>query len=131
MKIALDFDKTYTEDPDLWDAFIQDARSLGHEVWIVTARDCVNDGINWATIGPRPTKVIWCDGMPKRLEAEAQGHRFDVWIDDDPGGIEGGTAMESEAALKAWREQDKFRNSALEPHGFSKGFYYKGRNRNG
>lgn len=38
MKIALDYDGTYTADPALWDGFIARAKARGHSVWIVTCR---------------------------------------------------------------------------------------------
>ena len=33
MRIALDYDGTYTADPDLWDKFINSCRDK-HDVWI-------------------------------------------------------------------------------------------------
>ena len=38
MLIALDYDKTYTADPALWDNFVDLAQSRGHTVKIVTMR---------------------------------------------------------------------------------------------
>ena len=38
MIIALDYDKTYTADPNLWDAFIKFAVFRGHKVICLTMR---------------------------------------------------------------------------------------------
>lgn len=38
MKIALDYDGTYTRDPGLWDLFIFNAKTRGHTVEILTMR---------------------------------------------------------------------------------------------
>jgi hypothetical protein len=73
MKIALDFDNTFTRDPDFWVAFVNMARGRGHDVSIVTSRypNC-----------PVPitgVEVIYCGFTAKRKHFQA-----DVWIDDDP-----------------------------------------------
>lgn len=38
MNIALDYDGTYTNDPDLWMAFVNNAIARGHQVFVVTMR---------------------------------------------------------------------------------------------
>ena len=38
MNISLDFDNTYTRDPDGWDTFIKVMRYRGHKVYCVTMR---------------------------------------------------------------------------------------------
>lgn len=120
MKIALDFDGTFTEDPYFWNEFVDRAPARGHEVFIVTARDELNDGINWARLhmsGP-PCRVIFCDGRPKRKIAIG----IDVWIDDNPYGIIGATSFSSPTELAAWRRQDIYRGSKLPVTGESRGF---------
>lgn len=122
MNIALDFDKTFTVDPRAWVDFIQLMNKWGHTVFIVTARDRFNDGINWATVGlgGPPAPVIWCDGVPKQVIAAENGITFDVWIDDNPATIITPSAY-SRNGLKEWRKQDKHRGSVEEPHGNSRG----------
>lgn len=73
MKIALDFDNTFTADPELWTQFITAARMRGHEVAIVTSRR--------PSMAPTATgiDVICCSFTAKRKHYQA-----DVWIDDDP-----------------------------------------------
>jgi hypothetical protein len=73
MKIALDYDNTFTRDPDLWICFVGMAYMRGHEVTIVTSR-------NEATPVPvTGIEVIYC-----AFKAKDQHYDADVWIDDDP-----------------------------------------------
>ena len=39
MNIALDYDNTYTEDPEFWYEFMQNAKARGYNIFIVTFRD--------------------------------------------------------------------------------------------
>lgn len=127
MQVALDFDKTFTLAPKIWVKFIKMMEKAGHTVTIITARDQVNDGIDWATVGLEepPCHVIWCDGLPKKDVANAMGLVIDIWIDDDPKGIFSGTTLANRDDLKLWRLGDKHRDAAIEPHGDSRGFEYK------
>lgn len=73
MLIALDYDKTYTADPALWDDFIQSAQDRGHVVKIVTMR--------------RPDEaIIEClvDVVYTSRKAKATIVNADIWIDDNP-----------------------------------------------
>lgn len=127
MKIALDFDETFTKDPDFWIAFIHSAQEHGHLVWIVTARDEFNDGINWQAVGLafEPVPVLWCDGRPKSWIVKQADIKIDVWVDDHPEGVHSGSLFTPERLL-AWRRQDKYRNaSSTEIHGRSRGFNWK------
>jgi hypothetical protein len=83
MNIALDFDDTYTRDPQLWDDFISNSKSRGHDIRIVTFRkrtmtdpalDCIG------TIIP----VIFTEYTQKRAFTNKMGWFVDVWIDDSP-----------------------------------------------
>lgn len=72
MKIALDWDGTWTLDPVFWDNFARLAQEHGHEVTIVTGR---GPGEAIAHFLP----IIYCSRTPKR------GHfTADIWIDDAP-----------------------------------------------
>jgi hypothetical protein len=85
--IALDYDKTYTADPDLWSRFILDATERGHLVICVTGRVPSQP----VSIEP-PIPVVYASlnsrSGYKRHAAEAAGLKVDVWIDDMPGMIE-------------------------------------------
>lgn len=81
MKIALDFDETYTEDPILFGNLVRLAKARGHEVKIVTWRkdtDNANEDIREAarTLG---IGVVYCAGI-----AKMKCYAADVWIDDSP-----------------------------------------------
>jgi len=73
MLIALDYDKTYTADPVLWDEFIRSAQARGHTVKIVTMRY-----ESEAIISP-PVEVIYTSRNAKSGYLKA-----DIWIDDSP-----------------------------------------------
>ena len=86
MKIAVDYDQTYTAAPELFTRFIQHAIELGHEVKIVTYRqrgfgaynayDNADIEADAAKLG---IEVIYSNGMPKRAVYNAN-----IWIDDMP-----------------------------------------------
>jgi hypothetical protein len=73
MLVALDYDKTYTADPVLWDEFIQSAHTRGHVVKIVTMRrpDEVIENV--------PVEVVYTSRKAKSAMVQA-----DIWIDDSP-----------------------------------------------
>lgn len=80
MLISLDYDKTYTRDPALWDAFIASAEAARHQVICLTMRH-PHERISM------PCPVIYTKRMAKKPYAEALGLSVDVWIDDTPGWI--------------------------------------------
>ena len=91
MTIAIDYDDTYTVDPDFWNEFIMSAQRRGHEVVVVTARPdndetrCEMRGVFdiWEV-------AVYCSGdEPKAHYARRKGLAVDVWIDDLPGWIVG------------------------------------------
>ena len=80
---GLDYDDTYTADPDLWRQFISDAQRRGHKVVCVTARRKPPD----FTCDPRlPESVpIVCSGPEYKKHAAARaGYPVTIWIDDTP-----------------------------------------------
>lgn len=91
MIIALDYDDTYTRDPELWRTFIGDAEARGHSVIIATSRfahgmleseDPIYEHV------PHNILVVFCNHNLKREVCEKAGHKVDIWIDDQPGSIE-------------------------------------------
>lgn len=91
MKIALDYDGTYTLDPTFWDHVIAAGQARGHEFVCVTAR-----AFPPADDEPRiPIPIVCVPLGLKRKGAMEEGHLFDVWIDDCPGMIE-------ETLILAW-----------------------------
>ena len=73
MLIALDYDKTYTADPALWNDFVQLAQNRGHTVKIVTMRTPVETIVN------APIQVVYTSRKAKSSVINA-----DIWIDDSP-----------------------------------------------
>jgi len=86
MIFALDFDGTYTADPDLWTLWAKSAMERGHTVLCITFRrhdemQKVHDTLGM-TIGVhncRPT-----GGSYKKTFAQDNNIKVDVWIDDNP-----------------------------------------------
>jgi len=80
MRIALDYDKTFTLDPDMWVEIIQLMQGNSHEVIIVTMRYLHEEipinikGVN-VHYTERKAKVRWCMD---------HGIDVNVWIDDQP-----------------------------------------------
>lgn len=92
MNLSIDFDDTYTRDPELWNGFIRLARSRGHHVYCVTARsadfaDEVTEVLE--TIGQLIgyTNCIFTGGKAKRPFCFAMNINIQVWIDDMPEAI--------------------------------------------
>lgn len=79
MRISLDYDKTYTIDPPLWDAFVEAAAARGHTVVCVTMRYPTE------TIElPIPCEIFYTSRRAKAYWADEQNLKIDVWIDDFP-----------------------------------------------
>ena len=81
MNIALDFDDTYTRDPELWDQFIFNARARGHDIRIVTFRKSVMTDPALDNMG---IPVIYTEYTQKRAFTNNMKWYVDVWIDDSP-----------------------------------------------
>jgi hypothetical protein len=87
MRIALDFDGTYTADPILWNTFVSLAKERGHDVKIVTARSPYknifpgyddNNDVHEAS-ALMGIEVVFCDMVQKQ-----DVYGADIWIDDRP-----------------------------------------------
>jgi hypothetical protein len=83
LNIALDFDDTYTEDPELWDRFIGDAQRQGHTMFICTARNQAKHGGEIESVFPG-LEVIYSNGGKKREAMQRENISVSVWIDDMP-----------------------------------------------
>lgn len=86
MNIAIDYDDTYTRDPDFWKLVISAAKCRGHDVYCITARTPAQSQEVLDSIG----KIIGHDNClftsmkAKKKYAYGKGIRIDVWIDDLP-----------------------------------------------
>lgn len=87
MIIAIDFDKTFTEDPQLWLSFIHNASLRGHEIICATSRKEYSNDMNrhgW----PIQYPIVYCWGQFKEHACAKAGYKVDIWIDDIPGMIQ-------------------------------------------
>lgn len=108
MRIALDYDDTFTADKTAWIRFIQLFQDYGHQIIIVTMRDGEAD---WHSdfkdlYDKYGISTIFCNGESKRDVTERMGVEIDVWIDDRPEGISHGSTFSSDK-LDEWREEQK------------------------
>lgn len=87
VNIGLDYDGTFTADPDLWRQFVSDCQRRGHAVICVTAR---REPPDFSREPRLPVGVpIVCAGQDFKRDAAAKaGHHIHIWIDDMPGLIE-------------------------------------------
>lgn len=87
MLIALDYDQTYTRDPDYWDEVIAAGIRRGHQFVCVTNR-VVAPGSAKIERVPEPAIPVVCAGHEmKDVAARAAGFKVSIWIDDMPASI--------------------------------------------
>ena len=86
MIFSLDFDDTYTKDPEFWDEFVRLAHTKGHTVYCVTFRFQHELQKLWESIGQviGEHMVIATSHQSKRVHMERLNIQVDVWIDDLP-----------------------------------------------
>lgn len=86
LNFGIDFDGTYTEDPDLWMEFFELAHRLGHKTYIVTMRNEVFEGdYVYECIEDKVDGIIFTSRHNK--EEYIRENYFidiDIWIDNDP-----------------------------------------------
>ncbi len=104
-KIALDYDQTYTTDPEMWDGFIAAARRRGHDIRIVTVRDERFDRTLPIIELEKSIEVIYTRGVAKRWFCERFCDDFqpDIWIDDRPQTIHANSDFTAQQ-LDEWRK---------------------------
>lgn len=91
MIIALDFDDTYTRDPELFRRFVIEARSRHHKVYVVTmryAKTSEEDEVR-AELGHLVDGIYCTNRQLKKLFMFKQNINVHVWIDDNPNAIVG------------------------------------------
>jgi hypothetical protein len=88
MLIGLDYDDTYTKDPEMWDELVDLMRDQGCTVYVVTRR-FFDDPVEFSEDSPMDVRcdVVYCDQRPKRQVCEGLGLDVDIWIDDLPEGV--------------------------------------------
>lgn len=85
ISFGLDWDDTFTADPELWREFVKLARSRGHMVTIVTARLGEKSDEVRAEARALGIEALFTAGQPKIAAADNNGLLVNVWIDDMPG----------------------------------------------
>jgi hypothetical protein len=85
--IAIDYDKTWTADTELWQWFVRAAEDRGHRVVMVTGRRAWSDDMSRGGI-PSTVRIIFSGDEMKEKAARLAGERVNVWIDDMPGVIQ-------------------------------------------
>jgi hypothetical protein len=84
MLIALDYDGTYTADPDLWLLFITQAKQRGHQVMVVTMRNEFEKESVLRDLQGKVDRIILTDRKAKLPYMQKLGLSPDIWIDDQP-----------------------------------------------
>lgn len=83
MILAIDYDKTYTLDPLLWDKVIGLFIDSGHTVKCVTMRR-PNEGEEVESSIGRLCEVVYTSREAKVPYSDRVGMKVDVWVDDSP-----------------------------------------------
>lgn len=83
MLIALDYDETYTADPELWLTFVIYARSRGHKVVLATMRYPTEDDLDPKLV-KELDQVVFTSRQTKRPFLQQLGLEPAIWIDDHP-----------------------------------------------
>lgn len=86
MNIALDFDDTFTRDPDFWLKFVLMCRMSGHTLYCVTARGSQSSQEVFDQLGQYigNDHCYFTNMQAKKPYMFRQGISIDVWIDDNP-----------------------------------------------
>ena len=86
--LAIDFDDTFTADPELWAVFIRLAIHKGHRVYCVTARrnsdeniDLLNDTFAEHDLD---IPIVFSNLGSKMWTMEQRNVKVNIWIDDAP-----------------------------------------------
>lgn len=88
LNIALDFDGTFTADPEMYADYIRLARERGHQVFCVTCRRDTSENRDmilefFERYGLRVTTLF--TGLRSKMQfCKEAGIRIDNWWDDDP-----------------------------------------------
>lgn len=106
MKIALDYDNTYTADREFWRSFIILCQRAGHMVFIVTHRERTRDSNDdLQNLEHNGCPVYFTGGVAKRWWCLHWGPgSVDIWIDDKPEGVSTNSTMPLDK-LTQWREE--------------------------
>lgn len=106
MRIALDFDGTYTEDPEFWNGFIIAAQRKDHTVQIVTFREKDTPLPNEDWFRDIGVLVFYTAREAKKRYMDRMGLAIDIWIDDNPDLICNPSEW-TDDQYRLWKEQEQ------------------------
>ena len=81
--IAIDYDGTWTADPEAFTAIATMLRRRGHRVLLVTARVTGHAEVE-REAGPHVDRVLFSGAAFKRDHCASAGEAVDIWVDDNP-----------------------------------------------
>ena len=84
MNISLDYDNTYTLDPEGWDAVVDVMKLRGHKVYVVTLRTPSEGDDVRRQLSDKAEAIIFTSRGAKADCVQMLGISIDVWIDDMP-----------------------------------------------
>lgn len=86
IKIALDFDETYTLNAEMWKSIVGVMKSFNCDVRFVTYRYASAPGNEdiWAAADELEIPTIFCNYFQKAQVTASLGWIPDIWIDDMP-----------------------------------------------
>lgn len=84
MKIGIDYDNTFSEDPEMFRKFIDLLQEYGHEAVIVTQRPSTVWNKDLEEDIQDKIEVVYAGEGWKCHAAVNAGHSIDVWMDDNP-----------------------------------------------
>lgn len=83
--IAVDYDGTYTDNPDCWFAVIVQLRIFGYSVYCVSARtNNEQNNRELFNVLPNGVVLVLTGHQPKKKFCEDLGINIDIWIDNNP-----------------------------------------------
>lgn len=88
MNIALDYDGTYTKDPQFWERFIESAMLSEHKVMIFTKRH-PEEKVDVACGSTYNLEIHYTERIDKLFYAGHNEIKVDIWIDNNPFDIVG------------------------------------------
>lgn len=94
--INVDYDNTFTSDPEFWTTFIHAAQLRGYKIFCISQR--TKNHTNYIELKealPAGVAIFLTGHNPKKEWAEKRGLTVDIWIDDNPLAI-----FESDCPLK-------------------------------